>query len=109
MYHFLFPRILCKCQELAKKSDKKYVMLGLQYYGECWATESTMGRVLPMHSNDCFDEIFKKCHSGSAYCAGTDKTTVLYELSKWCCFCILSQKSFLLCFFLFSIPNLEYS
>lgn len=58
-------------------------MLGLQYYGECWVTESTMGRVLPMHSNDCFDEIFKKCHSGSVYCAGTDKTTVLYELGEF--------------------------
>ena len=81
-------------------------MLGLQYYGECWATESTMGRVLPMHSNDCFDEIFKKCHSGSAYCAGTDKTTVLYELSKWCCFCILSQKKFSI--LLFSLFNTKF-
>ena len=86
-------------------------MLGLQYYGECWATESTMGRVLPMHSNDCFDEIFKKCHSGSAYCAGTDKTTVLYELGEWCC-CLytFTKKSchLPLCFLPFSIPNLEF-
>lgn len=82
-YKSSLQKILCKCEQMARDSGKHYVMLGLQYYGECWASESGIADILPMpESKDCLDEIFEKCHSGSTYCAGTDKTTVIYALGS---------------------------
>ncbi|XP_066919184.1 uncharacterized protein [Clytia hemisphaerica] len=90
-------RILCKCNELVKKSGKKYLTLGIQFYGECWVSEHRVEDILKEvpKSKLCVNHKYKACKPRSFHqkaagrngyeikvnthaCAGNDKSTALY-------------------------------
>ncbi|XP_066919186.1 thrombospondin-1-like isoform X1 [Clytia hemisphaerica] len=90
-------KILCKCKKLAQDSEKQYLSFGIQFYGECWASEYSVEDLLKKvpTSNKCVNGTYKECQPQNFHrkveglnggeitiqsqaCAGTDVSTSLY-------------------------------
>ena len=72
--------MLCDCITRAQQRKLKYV--GLQYYGECWATNNPQGYNKYGISTLCIDHSFRPCYHANenSVCIGKANTNYVYEL-----------------------------
>ena len=80
-------RILCKCKEIARQSDKTFVTFGIQFYGECWASELSLEDLLTKTTSSihCVNvELVNRCAIRQSFdthariCVGSANSTALY-------------------------------
>uniref|UniRef100_A0A7M6DLR0 Uncharacterized protein n=1 Tax=Clytia hemisphaerica TaxID=252671 RepID=A0A7M6DLR0_9CNID len=86
-YESSIIQILCRCKEIARQSEKTFLTFGIQFYGECWASELSLEDLLVKTTSSihCVNvELVKRCTLRQSFdtrariCVGSANSTALY-------------------------------
>jgi len=81
-----FPGFACRC---AKKAvEKGYDLIGLQFYGECWAglsNQHNYARHGKAGIGDCIGDDYQPCEGDSRYCMGKQWRNMVYRIVDTSC------------------------
>lgn len=74
---------------MAEASGEEYPTLGIQYYGECWASKYTAEHIImrAQVSTSCINTQYTQCmfqsDGNATLCSGVADSTALYTYSKF--------------------------
>lgn len=80
-----FPGFICRCAEKAKLAG--YDLIGVQFFGECWAGHSGQHdhTQYGLDYDGCIEDDYQPCTANSRYCVGKHFSNMVFQIVDTSC------------------------
>lgn len=80
-----FPGFICRCAEKAKQLG--FDLIGVQFYGECWAGHSGIHNYSQygLDYSGCIEDDYQLCTKNSRYCVGKHFRNMVFQIVDTTC------------------------